>query len=215
MLGQFPSKLYCRIQSTSDDPNKFDFQLKSFQSVPYFEKYSESVGSDANEVDNKLWNILEEALKGLSLVNKNVLISGSATGVERLKFLNDVAAVITKVPWGAILFQKYDTAELNYQYVLQVGNDRRVSRASSFPTQGFRRYFLNGMLSNAILKETQSGSSIAQGLRAMPSLVSTKISLPIGSFIGRILYPFGVSFLLPIFTLTLLREKVFKFILSA
>ena len=41
----------------------------------------------------------------------------------------------------------------------------------------------------------------------MPSLTSTKLELPIASFIGRILFPFGLSFLLPIFVITVVKEK--------
>jgi hypothetical protein len=41
----------------------------------------------------------------------------------------------------------------------------------------------------------------------MPQLFTTKADLPIASFVGRILYPFGVSFLLPIFVITLVKEK--------
>jgi len=37
--------------------------------------------------------------------------------------------------------------------------------------------------------------------------VDTEFSLPIGSFVGEILYPFGVSFLLPVFVVSLVKEK--------
>jgi ABC-2 family transporter protein len=36
---------------------------------------------------------------------------------------------------------------------------------------------------------------------------TTKIYLPFGSLIGGILYPFGVSFLLPIFVIIIVQEK--------
>lgn len=41
----------------------------------------------------------------------------------------------------------------------------------------------------------------------MPNLLNNAITFPIASFIGRILFPFGVSFLLPIFTIILVKEK--------
>ncbi|ORZ30827.1 P-loop containing nucleoside triphosphate hydrolase protein [Catenaria anguillulae PL171] len=63
------------------------------------------------------------------------------------------------------------------------------------------------MLSNAIIKSLYPGSSIVQGLRAFPQLVSTAFTINIGTFLGRILYPFGISFLLPIFVITITREK--------
>ncbi|KXS12068.1 P-loop containing nucleoside triphosphate hydrolase protein [Gonapodya prolifera JEL478] len=48
---------------------------------------------------------------------------------------------------------------------------------------------------------------ISQGFRHFPSYVSTAISLPISSFIGRILFPWGVSFLIPIFVIAIVKEK--------
>ena len=40
-----------------------------------------------------------------------------------------------------------------------------------------------------------------------PQLGSNSINLPLGSLIGRIIFPFGVSFLLPIFVVIIVREK--------
>ena len=52
-----------------------------------------------------------------------------------------------------------------------------------------------------------SNGTITQGLRLFPENSSTGFSIPIASFIGQILYPFGVSFLLPVFVLALVKDK--------
>ncbi|RKP06539.1 P-loop containing nucleoside triphosphate hydrolase protein, partial [Thamnocephalis sphaerospora] len=40
-----------------------------------------------------------------------------------------------------------------------------------------------------------------------PQLRRTELDLPIGTLVGRVLFPFGISFLLPIFVIMLVREK--------
>ncbi|KXS09467.1 P-loop containing nucleoside triphosphate hydrolase protein [Gonapodya prolifera JEL478] len=54
-----------------------------------------------------------------------------------------------------------------------------------------------------------ANATIAQGFRHFPSYINTKSAaqLPIASFIGRILYPWGVSFLIPIFVVAIVKEK--------
>ena len=52
-----------------------------------------------------------------------------------------------------------------------------------------------------------NSTKITHGFRGMPQLFTTKADIPIASMVGRILYPFGVSFLLPIFVITLVKEK--------
>lgn len=54
---------------------------------------------------------------------------------------------------------------------------------------------------------TANTTRITHGFRGMPQLFSSKAEIPIASMVGRILYPFGVSFLLPIFVITLVKEK--------
>mgnify|MGYP006940061629 CR=1 FL=1 len=41
----------------------------------------------------------------------------------------------------------------------------------------------------------------------MPLNTTTKLSIAIGAFVGQILYPFGVSFLLPVFVVSIVKEK--------
>jgi hypothetical protein len=50
-------------------------------------------------------------------------------------------------------------------------------------------------------------SQITQGLRLFPQVVSNELKLSFGGIIGAILFPFGVSFLLPIFSIILVQEK--------
>ncbi len=51
-----------------------------------------------------------------------------------------------------------------------------------------------------------SAAQITHGFRIMPQVDSNALNIPFGGVIGRILYPFGVSFLLPVFVLILGTE---------
>lgn len=44
----------------------------------------------------------------------------------------------------------------------------------------------------------------------MPQVGSTKFNVAFGSLIGGTLYPFGVSFLLPLFVIVLVQEKEYR-----
>eukprot|EP00160_Parvularia_atlantis_P010481 Unigene2049_Nuclearia_a/m.6373 Unigene2049_Nuclearia_a/g.6373 ORF Unigene2049_Nuclearia_a/g.6373 Unigene2049_Nuclearia_a/m.6373 type:complete len:631 (-) Unigene2049_Nuclearia_a:124-2016(-) len=58
------------------------------------------------------------------------------------------------------------------------------------------------------LASSLPGVSLTQGLRIFPTNANTGLdNFPIGSFIGQILYPFGVSFLFPVFLLNLVKDK--------
>ncbi|ORY52928.1 P-loop containing nucleoside triphosphate hydrolase protein [Rhizoclosmatium globosum] len=57
-----------------------------------------------------------------------------------------------------------------------------------------------------------SQAVITQSVRAFPILSSTAIVLPLGNVIGSILYPFGVSFLMPLFVVSLVKEKERKIV---
>ena len=103
----------------------------------------------------------------------------------------------------------------DYSYMIQVGANTRVSNVRGFPTAGFRSLLQQSQLSNGFLRfssATLGSTIITQGTRAFPYLGPAQVEVPFGSIIGRILYPLGISFLLPIFTLALVRDKEQKII---
>ncbi|KAI9184058.1 hypothetical protein H9P43_003111 [Blastocladiella emersonii ATCC 22665] len=205
-LGKFPTRLYTNITSSSTSAS-LDISIPGLQPVPFFAKQRAEDRSTEESIDKELVRIIKDTLAALSGVNKQAILSQTPDQVQLFKYQISIASIITRVPWGAVLYRNFDKANGNYSYTLQIGADRRIARAASFPAQGFRRFILNSMITNAILDTAAPGSSVVQGLRAFPSFISTAVSLPIGSFIGRILYPFGISFLLPIFIITLVKEK--------
>ncbi|KAL7746288.1 hypothetical protein RI367_008359 [Sorochytrium milnesiophthora] len=209
-LGRFPTDYFANATYTTTTTNgnpSYAFSVNSFQSVPYFTKLQASSGAQETDLDNQMTSIIRQALASLSSIDSTVVFDKNATVDAQLKFQSDVGSIITQIPWGTMAWRQYNSVANSYQYVMQVGSDSRIANAARFPSQGFRRFWLQGMVSDALVKENQPTFGITQGLRIMPSIVSTKVNLPVGSYIGRILYPFGVSFLLPIFVIILVREK--------
>lgn len=111
----------------------------------------------------------------------------------------------------AIYFTKIDHVNKRYQWNYHYGFDARLTSSTTFPAAGPRLLFQQSQLDNAILRTNNAtffgAAQITQGFRIMPQLGTTLISIPFGGIIGGILYPFGVSFLLPIFAITLVQEK--------
>jgi hypothetical protein len=114
------------------------------------------------------------------------------------------------LPFGNILFDKIDPLLKQWDYTLQIGEVK--IKNITFPSQGLRRIAQQSQLSNAFIK-TVNGTDgvvdikITPTYRIMPNLFDTAIKIPIGTSVGNILYPFGISFLLPIFVITLVKEK--------
>ncbi|KNE56289.1 hypothetical protein AMAG_17894 [Allomyces macrogynus ATCC 38327] len=164
-------------------------------------------GASEEAVDDALNGYLQAALKGLASIDETALMSSHPPPAAKLKLAADMNVVMKSMPWGALFYSRIDPKSATFMSILQVSTDERLMQASSFPVQGFRRFVVNAMTASTALKTILPTGSIVQGLRAMPEHLLTAIDLPLGSFIGRILYPFGVRFLLPIFVITLVREK--------
>ena len=115
------------------------------------------------------------------------------------------------LPYGALYFSKIDYSKLDFSYTLIFGSDERIiSGAWNFPYQGLRQIIMQAQLSNALLRNSRNDwedLEISQGLRMFPILGNNYSELPFGNLVGRIVYPFGVSFLLPIFVVILVKEK--------
>jgi hypothetical protein len=82
--------------------------------------------------------------------------------------------------------------------------------SSNFPAPGMRLLVQQTQLDNSILRNSNislRNAQITQGLRILPQYGTNKLELPFGGLIGSILYPFGVSFLLPIFVIILVQER--------
>ncbi|KAI8919374.1 hypothetical protein DFJ77DRAFT_508257 [Powellomyces hirtus] len=177
------------------------------QPVPWYE-------SGTEDLSVILGRSIETVVERLSTLDKTVIQEEDPSDEAVAGFLLQVTDITSDLPYGGIHFAKIDHAAKNYAYTMQIGRDKRFESAAGFPSQGIRQILQQAQLNNALFRFGNPGtfgaSSIIPSIRSLPILKNTKINLPFASFIGRILFPFALSFLTPFFVVTLVTEKEFR-----
>ncbi|TPX33602.1 hypothetical protein SmJEL517_g03582 [Synchytrium microbalum] len=169
-------------------------------------------GNTSTALDSVLATALNNVIQLLAGVDKSVLLSNSSNALLT-QFYSAVSSLTQAMPYGGVFFETLDTTNRKFAHTLQVGTDERLASSSGYPDPGWRQTMLQARLGQAYMRFSGGvngvlgSATITQGLRAFPQLATTGVSLPIAGLIGRILYPFGISFLLPIFVITLVKEK--------
>ena len=186
--------------------------IPSFQPFPW---YNITSGS-ADDLDDIISNALNTALAKIATLDKAGLLQQSNI-TARTELLLKISQSLLDVPYGGIYFRKIDHAAKKYAWNYNFGSDVRLTSSSNFPAAGARLLLQQTLLDNTVLRmsdPTKLGSaSITHGFRLMPQVDNSAISIPFGGIIGNILYPFGVSFLLPIFAIVLVQEKEYRILI--
>ncbi|KAI9329182.1 hypothetical protein BDR26DRAFT_872834 [Obelidium mucronatum] len=200
LLGSIEGRLFINASAGN---------LATFNRVPYALPVATSSDLD---LDDALSGYINQVIAGLARLDKSVLGANDPAIQDLLKFYSNAQQVTQAMPYGALYLEEFDPLNLLARPILHFGSDARISNSGNFPTAGKRlitmisqldQVFLRGLLGSEF-----SGATITQGIRAFPQQVSTELVLPFGGLIGRILYPFGVSFLLPIFTIIFIMMKL-------
>ncbi|TPX55599.1 hypothetical protein PhCBS80983_g05191 [Powellomyces hirtus] len=188
------------------DADVINTRIDNIQQVPFFTFNSQT----PKELNTELTTALESVLTKLTTVDQSVLYKSSRTSADLATFVFRVNNVTKEMPYGTIYFEQIDHVRKQYKYTLSMGFDNRLATSGVFPTAGRRQALQISQLSNAILRRSNpelQDAVITQGTRLFPQVTTGGINLSISGTIGRVLYPFALSFLLPIFTLVLVREK--------
>ncbi|KAI9333102.1 hypothetical protein BDR26DRAFT_840473 [Obelidium mucronatum] len=198
MLGSIEGRLYINVSSPT-----------TFNSVPFAE--IKSTTSD-DDLDDLLSVLINQVITGLAGLDKSVLLSSDSSTKDLINFYKSAQQVTQVMPHGALYLNSFSSSSLSLQMTLHFGKDSRIATSGNFPSQGFRQLNVVTQLGQVALRSLlgssgHSGSTITQGIRIFPQSFSTAVDFPFGGLIGRVLYPFGVSFLLPIFTIMLVKEK--------
>ncbi|RKP20028.1 hypothetical protein ROZALSC1DRAFT_28441 [Rozella allomycis CSF55] len=183
-LGNFPTYFFM---------DKKDDNSYVLQRLPFFIKPETTINT---YYSNKINDLLEQ----IALLNKTIFQN----------FVTKVDKITRQMPQGAFIFNNFDASNNQYAYTLQTGSDKRITRSTKYPSEGFRRLMQQSWLANAIAKTYMPNANISinHGLRTMPVVINNRFDArPIYRVLGNILFPFGVSFLLPVFVLTLVKEK--------
>ncbi|KAG0262066.1 hypothetical protein DFQ27_002566 [Actinomortierella ambigua] len=205
ILGMMDTLYYVNITAGSGGGAMSLPRVAGYQPVPFYE----SLGTTASEadVDDALTGKIRDLVQAIATVDKGPLRTSKPDPQAMIKYYAEIGALIQQMPFGALIFRAADLAAKKFVYTMQIGVDLRLSNAANYPDRGFRLMQQHTSITNAILKAAGNATKITHGFRGMPMLYSTKMELPIASMVGRILYPFGVSFLLPIFVIALVKEK--------
>ncbi|RKP13742.1 hypothetical protein BJ684DRAFT_15885, partial [Piptocephalis cylindrospora] len=221
LLGSIDTDVYVNV-SRLQAPNELGvpFAVTGFQPVPYFINIpNEGDGGAQAQIDDQLISLIRSTLSAVARVNKTVIERDEGSAAERLQYYVDVAAAVTNMPWGAIHFDRADPGSLAWSYTLQMGMDTRIQAAASYPSAGLRLLAQQTQLSTAFARQLAGGGNatggttpnalpvVTHGFRVLPQVQTSKFNIPVASYSGNILYPFGISFLLPVFVIMLVREK--------
>ncbi|KAI8611257.1 ABC-2 family transporter protein-domain-containing protein [Chytriomyces sp. MP71] len=214
LLGTMPQRVYLNIVSAPKG-SKQPFTLDSAHLYPYF--ITNTSISTADQVDDALAYHLRKLIADLASLNKTILqiAPTDRTSSQLIDFQIATTQATRQMPTSGLFLTALDAARARLRIVLSVGTDVRVSAAANYPSQGLRQLMLVAQLGQAALRtfgaagenENLAKATVTQGVRSFPYTQSTALNLPFGGLIGRILYPFGVSFLLPIFVIMLVKEK--------
>jgi hypothetical protein len=130
--------------------------------------------------------------------------------IARAQGVFGMQEAVEEIPFAGLYFSEINHDQKKYAYTIQVGTNDAIGNVLGFPVAGLRALLLQSQLSNALLRyssPSQSLNVITQGTMAFPYLEPAQLEVPFGSLIGRIFYPLAISFLLPIFTLSLVKDK--------
>ncbi len=181
--------------------------IPNLQAYPYFDPHDKSPEDTddfwTDEI-NRIVHILGK-VPGVNTFNKVSFSSPNA-----IQSLSVASRTLTTLGWGDIRFTNFDANSIDY--VLNVGSDSRLDNVPAWPVTGLRMMALSNMISNAFSRER--GVQIGGSWKVMPKVVSTKFDLPISLLSVRILFPFAISFLIPVFVFWLVEEKERKILMA-
>ncbi|KAJ3118141.1 hypothetical protein HDU96_003670 [Phlyctochytrium bullatum] len=224
LLGSWEGRYYLNTSAAAATADGSGLAMP----VPYFVRVdpapkssggSGGVLATVEDVDVDLNDRIRTVLNQLASLNKSVLTKDYPSDEEFADFYERAAAATAAMPYGAIYVTKLDPAAVSAGAVLHAGTDIRISAASTYPSAGKRAMWLYSGFVQAWLRTMASlnggiggvgigtAGTITQGVRAFPEKRSNRFDLQFAGLIGRVLYPFGISFLMPIFVITLVREK--------
>ncbi|KAJ3070542.1 hypothetical protein HDU98_006470 [Podochytrium sp. JEL0797] len=210
LLGAVSQRMFMNF-TASGDPKR-PLVLSNFRLVPYFERNKAILSTD--DIDDILSNHLNAMISDLTAMNKSILMEHPSEETADALQAFQVAAwdVLSQMPYGGMFLDAFEGEEMFVRMVFSYGTDLRVAASTGFPAQGFRLIQTVAQIGQASFRafgkeDEVSRGTVTQGLRAFPEVKDLVPKLPFGGFVGRVLYPFGVSFLLPIFVIMLVKEK--------
>lgn len=193
LLGTIPTRYFASLTTGTVSP------------VPY---YQITPGISDTAIDDTIAASLNSIILSIAKLDKSGL-KGNTSAKNAV--YNAAATLLMNLTHGGIYFNKIDHSNKAYSYNLHIGTAMQLKSIPTFPGAGARALLQQTQLSNGILRNGNvaglGNAQITQGFRILPQVVNTKIVSNFAGVIGVILFPFGVSFLLPIFAILLIQDK--------
>ncbi|OLY81822.1 ABC transporter A family member 7 [Smittium mucronatum] len=187
------------------------------QALPWYQPVQSSSSSQASEyeIDDLLYSQIKSSVNQLSQLDPNLFKAiGENTDSQSsirplMEYFQNVTPIVTQIPWGSLIFDTVNPINLKWKYTLQIGSNTQIANAGSYPPIVSRLVSQQTSLSNGFLRSSRNNTAaiISQSIRGMPQIFYYDVDLPFGSLLGSSLYPFGISFMICIFVLILVKEK--------
>ena len=201
VLGTIPTRYWLNYSLEGG------FRVNGYQEIPIFTRISDKI----LDLDTQITNNINAALDQIALVDKTILRTPNANRSLTAQFLLSLEKYLAGLPYGGVFFTEISHSAKVYKWTFNIGKDKRLVSSTNFPPPGIRQLYLQTSLDNGVFRNGNDSdlraATITQGYRAMPQLRSTKIDIAFDGLIGGILFPLGISFLLPIFVVSLVKEK--------
>ncbi|KAJ1330269.1 hypothetical protein BSLG_009584 [Batrachochytrium salamandrivorans] len=199
-----PAEISSRNKRTGLQASITKGDIASVVPVPWYKK----VLGGSNDIDDFITDAIGSAITAVSKITDEKL---TQTRMEANTDLVQMSRILNTLPHGGVHFKNIDHSNLQYAANFHFGSDSRLDSISYYPKAGDRMILQLSQLTNGILRNSNvqklGHASITPGIRLMPQVKSSKFMFQFGSLIGSVLYPFGVSFLLPVFVIMLVQEK--------
>ncbi|OMJ24873.1 ABC transporter A family member 9, partial [Smittium culicis] len=215
LLSLIDTKFFLNFSATNNTNNPYI--PSSLQPVPWYESLSTSSNQilTDNQVDDIISNHIKQATSQLRNLDPEIFravarnIDSQSSIRPLMNYFTKVSPILAQVPWGALLFNIVDPDNRTWSYTMQIGSNDQISNSGSYPSIITRLLTQQTSLSNAFLKSSLANKSslISQSIRGMPQIYYHDFSLRFGSILGTSLYPFGISFMISVFVLILVKEK--------
>eukprot|EP00842_Homolaphlyctis_polyrhiza_P005008 jgi/Hompol1/5508/HPOL_001953-RA len=175
--------------------------------VPWFVP----VSSEA-ELDGILSASLTQAILNLAQIDKTALSKVLSDPETFATFNLATQQIFNTVPHGGIYIKAINHTSKRYAFNLVGGTQPPLlATVYNFPKVNDRLLQQMTALSNAILRNSDPVKlgqvAITQGLRIMPRENSFVFDAGLGNVLGTKIYPFALSFLVPMFVVDLVTEK--------
>jgi len=191
----------------------------SFEKMPYYEVYE--VNNDTHIDD-----ILLDRMRVLNKILTNTTFDDYTEEEKKQINITDFSSTddaikrsVDYMPYAGIYFENIDEKNLKYDIVLSVGENRKlallydcpscgITPYMSYPDQKKRLTYFLTELSNIIIRKISNNKiKITQGFRSFPEIYEFNLSFNIADTIGTGLFPWGISFLIPVFVIGIVKEK--------